>query len=103
MADILQTISSNYVAMGSLYATAGKKYENVDPALFEGTWRGKYADGKMFAVSVSNMDGFRATAKYEGGGTVKYSERADRQRRHLPGRRYQVQADQAGHRAKSRR
>ena len=54
MADILQTISSNYVAMGSLYATAGKKYENVDPALFEGTWRGKYADGKSFAV------GFRA-------------------------------------------
>jgi hypothetical protein len=72
MADLLQTISSNYVAMGSLYGTAGKKYENVDPALFEGTWRGKYADGKMFAVQVSNINGFRATAKYEGGGTVKY-------------------------------
>ena len=72
MADILATLSSNYVAMGSLYATAGKKYENVDPALFEGTWRGKYADGKSFAVSVSNVNGFRATAKYESNGTVKY-------------------------------
>jgi archaellum component FlaF (FlaF/FlaG flagellin family) len=72
MADLLATISSNYVAMGSLYATAGKKYENVDPALFEGTWRGKYADGKSFAVGVSNVNGFRATARYESGGTVKY-------------------------------
>jgi hypothetical protein len=72
MADLLATISSNYVAMGSLYATAGKKYENVDPALFEGTWRGKYADGKSFAVGVSGVNGFRATARYESGGTVKY-------------------------------
>ena len=72
MADLLATISSNYVAMGSLYATAGKKYENVDPALFEGTWRGKYADGKSFAVGVSAVNGFRATARYESGGTVKY-------------------------------
>jgi hypothetical protein len=72
MADLLKTISSNYVAMGSLYATAGKKYVNVDPETFEGTWRGKYANGKMFAVQVSNVNGFRATAKYESGGTVKY-------------------------------
>ena len=72
MADLLQTISSNYVAMGSLYSTAGKKYVNVDPALFEGTWRGKYADGKTYAIQVSNVNGFRATAKYESGSVVKY-------------------------------
>lgn len=72
MADLLQTLSSNYVAMGSLYSTAGKKYVNVDPALFEGTWRGKYADGKTYAIQVSNVNGFRATAKYESGSVVKY-------------------------------
>lgn len=72
MVDILQALSSNYVAMGSLYANAGKKYVNVNPELFEGTWRGKYADGKAFALSVSNIQGFRATAKYESGGTLKY-------------------------------
>jgi len=72
MADILATISSNYVAMGSLYATAGKKYVDVDPALFEGTWRGKYADGKAYAVQVSNINGFRATAKYQSEAIVKY-------------------------------
>lgn len=72
MPDLLQSISSNYVAMGSLYATAGKKYVNVNPELFQGTWRGKYADGKAFAVQVSAIQGFRATAKYESAGTVKY-------------------------------
>lgn len=72
MADLLQTISSNYVAMGSLYATAGKRYVNVDPKLFEGTWRGKYANGTAYSVQVSNVQGFRATAKYESGSTVKY-------------------------------
>lgn len=72
MADLLQAISANYVAMGSLYANAGKKYVNVDPALFEGTWRGKYADGKSFSIGVSNVNGFRATARYESGGAVKY-------------------------------
>jgi hypothetical protein len=72
MADLLQAISSNYVAMGSLYATAGKKYVNVNPELFQGTWRGKYADGKAFSVQVSGINGFRATAKYESVGTVKY-------------------------------
>src|SRR4051812_11836415 len=72
MADILATISSNYVAMGSLYATSGKKYVDVDPALFEGTWRGKYADGKAYAVQVSGIEGFRATAKYESGSVLKY-------------------------------
>jgi hypothetical protein len=73
MADVLQILSSNYVTVGSLSATAGKKYENVDRALFEGTWRGKYADGKVFAVSVSNIVGFRAQARYESAGTVKYA------------------------------
>jgi hypothetical protein len=72
MADLLATISSNYVAMGSLYATAGKKYVNVDPAAFEGTWRGKYSDGKSFSIGVSNVNGFRATARYESSGVVKY-------------------------------
>lgn len=72
MADLLQILSSNYVAMGSLNATAGKKYVEVDPAKFEGSWNGKYSDGKAFSIAVSNINGFRATAKYESGGTVKY-------------------------------
>lgn len=71
MADILQILSSNYVTVGSLNATAGKKYVNVNAELFEGTWKGKYADGKAFKLSVSNVEGFRAQARYEGEGTLK--------------------------------
>jgi hypothetical protein len=72
MADLLQILSSNYVAVGSLSTTAGKKYVNVDPARFEGSWNGKYADGKAFSIAVSNVNGFRAQAKYQSNGTVKY-------------------------------
>jgi hypothetical protein len=74
MADLLQIISSNYVAVGSNVSASRSKYVNVDPAAFEGRWSGKYADGKSFAFQVSNVNGFRATAKYESGGTVKYQD-----------------------------
>ncbi len=73
MADILQTISSNYVAMGSLYATAGKKYVNVNPdAVRRHLARQVCRRQDVRRVQVSNINGFRATAKYESGGTVKY-------------------------------
>ena len=71
MADVLQILSSNYVTVGSLNATAAKKYVNVNAELFEGAWKGKYADGKAFTLSVSNVQGFRAQARYEGEGTLK--------------------------------
>lgn len=73
MADLLQVLSSSYVAAGSHIPQAGK-YVDVDPAAFEGTWNGKYADGKRFAISVSNVNGFRAKARYDYEGTVKYQD-----------------------------
>ena len=72
MADVLQILSSNYVTVGSLNATAAKKYVNVNAELFEGAWKGKYADGKAFTLSVSNVQGFRAQARYEGEGTLSF-------------------------------
>lgn len=73
MADITQILSSSYVAAGANVNLPGK-YVDVDPATFEGAWRGKYADGKRFTISVSNVSGFRAKAKYESEGTVKYQD-----------------------------
>lgn len=72
MADLMSILSANYVTVGSLNARPGKKYVNVDPARFEGTWKGKYANGTSFELSVSNVSGFRAQAKYQNGSTVKY-------------------------------
>ena len=46
----------------------------VDPALYEGSWTGKYADNKTFKITVSNVTGFRAKVQYQSGGTNKFQE-----------------------------
>jgi len=74
MADILQILSSGYVAAGSNLSNVGGKYVDVDPARFEGRWSGQYADGKAFTISVSNVNGFRAKARYESSGSVKFQD-----------------------------
>jgi hypothetical protein len=73
MADILSIISANYVTVGNTNPS-NSKYVAVDPDVFQGTWTGKYANNKPFTVTVSNVDGFRAKAKYESEGTVKYQD-----------------------------
>ena len=74
MADILGIISSNYLTVGNNVNISGSKYVNVDPAAFEGSWTGKYANNQSFSVSISNVTGFRAKAKYQSGSTVKYQD-----------------------------
>ena len=74
MADILSTLSSNYLTVGSNPVVAGSKYVNVDADTFKGTWTGKYANNKPFTISISNVSGFRAKVKYQSAGTVKYQE-----------------------------
>lgn len=74
MGDILSTLSSNYLTVGSNPTVAGSKYVNVDPATFQGTWTGKYAKGTTFTVTISNVTGFRAKVKYQSGPTVKYQD-----------------------------
>lgn len=73
MADLTQILSSSYLAAGSNISRGGK-YVDVDPAMFEGSWRGKYANGQSFTVSISNLKGFRAKAKYQSGSIVKYQD-----------------------------
>lgn len=73
MADLLQALSASYVKAGQNIPQPGK-YVDVDPATFEGAWRGKYANGKRFTITVSNVNGFRAKAKYEYEGEVKYQD-----------------------------
>lgn len=73
MADLLSIISSNYVAVGQNVGS-NSKYVNVDPAAFEGTWSGKYADNSSFTFSVSNVNGFRAKVKYQSKSTVQYQD-----------------------------
>jgi len=71
MADVMSILSSNYMAVGATNFT-NTKYVAVDPKAYEGTWTGKYGNNKSFTVTVSNVNGFRAMAKYQSGGTVNY-------------------------------
>lgn len=73
MADIWNIISSNYVTAGTTLPSK-TPYVAVDPAAYQGTWTGKYANNQQFSVQVSNVSGFRAKVKYQSGSTLKYQD-----------------------------
>jgi hypothetical protein len=70
MADITSILSAAYKATPSV-APSKTKYVAVDPALYQGSWTGTYANKKTFKITVSNVSGFRAQVKYESDGTVR--------------------------------
>ncbi|HVV41685.1 MAG TPA: hypothetical protein VHC94_11535 [Nitrobacter sp.] len=74
MSDIMSILQSHYTTVGQNVSLNTGKYVNVDPDDFEGTWSGKYANNKPFSVTISNVKGFRAKAKYQYGSTIKYQE-----------------------------
>jgi hypothetical protein len=74
VADLLSTISANYVSVGLSMSSPKTKYVNVDPAMFQGNWSGKYANNDKFNIQISNVTGFRAKVKYQSGSTVKYQD-----------------------------
>jgi hypothetical protein len=73
VADLFSTIASSYMSAG-INIPSNSKYVNVDPAVYEGTWSGKYADNSSYKFSISNVSGFRAKIRYESGATVQYQD-----------------------------
>ena len=73
MADMMSILSANYKAVG-LTVPSKTPYVAVDPALYQGSWSGKYADGKSFTITVSNVAGFRGKVHYQSGSTSKYQD-----------------------------
>ena len=73
MADLWNIISANYKTVGTTIPSK-KPYVAVDPALYQGTWSGKYANNKTFKITVSNVTGFRAKVQYQSEGTSKFQE-----------------------------
>jgi hypothetical protein len=73
MADMMSIIAANYKTVGMTIPTK-TPYVAVDPALYEGSWTGKYPDQKTFKITVSNVTGFRAKVQYQSGGTNKFQE-----------------------------
>ncbi|MGQ0685376.1 hypothetical protein [Bradyrhizobium sp.] len=73
MADMMSILSASYKAAG-LNVPSKTPYVAVDPALYEGSWTGKYPDNKTFTIKVSNVTGFRAQVQYSSGGTNKFQQ-----------------------------
>ena len=73
MADMMSILASSYKSAG-LNVPSKTPYVPVDPALYEGSWTGKYPDNKTFTIKVSQVEGFRAKVQYTSGTTTKYQD-----------------------------
>jgi hypothetical protein len=74
MTDVTSILAAAYKSNTLSTAKSNSKYVAVDPALYEGTWSGKYANNKSFTISVSNVDGFHAKVRYQSEGVSKYQD-----------------------------
>ena len=73
MGDIMSILSANFKAVGTSVPSR-TPYVAVDPAAYQGTWTGKYANNKSFTITVSNVSGFRAKVHYQSDGTNKFQD-----------------------------
>jgi len=73
MASLMNILSSNYLAVGATNYS-NSKYVAVDPKAYQGTWTGKYGNGKSFSLAISDVSGFRAKVKLQTGNTVAYQQ-----------------------------
>jgi hypothetical protein len=74
MADIMSILSTAYKSNVLSNPSSKTKYVPVDATLYQGTWSGKYPDGKKFELTISSVSGFRAQIKYKSGDTTQYQQ-----------------------------
>src|SRR5450755_948050 len=74
MSDVTSILAAAYKSNTLSTAHSNSKYVAVDPTLYQGTWTGKYANNKSFAITVSDISGFHAKVKYQSDGTSKYQD-----------------------------
>jgi hypothetical protein len=74
MIDIMSVLSASYRSNALTSAPSKAKYVAVDPALYQGTWTGKYANNKSFTIHIADVSGFHAQVHYQSDGTSKYQD-----------------------------
>ena len=74
MTDITSLLSASYKSSALTSAPSKAKYVAVDPALYQGTWTGKYANNKSFTIHITDVSGFHAKVRYQSDGTSKYQD-----------------------------
>ena len=66
MADLFSILSNSYKTAPTP-SSSQTKYVPVDSAHYNGTWKGAYSSGEKFSFAISDVQGFRAKVKYQGG------------------------------------
>jgi hypothetical protein len=74
MTDIMSVLSASYKSNSLTSAPSKTKYVAVDPALYQGTWTGKYANNKSFTIHIADVSGFHAKVRYQSDGASKYQD-----------------------------
>ncbi|HEX4298079.1 MAG TPA: hypothetical protein VHZ56_08645 [Devosia sp.] len=74
MTSIYSILANNYAAVGSSVNYSKTKYVAVNAADYQGTWTGTFNTNQKFTVQISNVQGFKATVKYQSGDTVNYQQ-----------------------------
>ena len=74
MTDIMSVLSASYKSSSLTSAPSKAKYVAVDPALYQGTWTGKYANNKSFTINITDVSGFHAKVHYQSDGASKYQD-----------------------------
>jgi hypothetical protein len=72
--DLISILSANYKAIGLSASASRSKYVNVEPKDYQGTWTGKYANGKSLTFSITNVNGFRAKVRFQTEGQLLYQD-----------------------------
>ena len=63
--NIFSILQSAYQPATQVSIPPGSKFAPVNPATFQGTWSGKDSNGKAVTLTISNISGYRANARFQ--------------------------------------
>ena len=65
ISSLFSALQSNYTATPQVSIPPGSKFANVDAAQWKGTWTATDSTGKPVTLTVSNVNGYRATVRFQ--------------------------------------
>jgi hypothetical protein len=63
--NIFSILQSAYQPATQVSIPPGSKFAPVNPATFQGTWSGTDSNGKPVTLTISNISGYRANARFQ--------------------------------------
>jgi hypothetical protein len=63
--NIFSILQSSYQPASQVSIPPGSKFAPVNAATFQGTWTGTDSNGKPVTLTISNINGYRANARFQ--------------------------------------